>query len=82
MVRSFTDVDTAELARRSVGLSGAEIAAVCREAAVIAMEVDPHVERLSQAHFLQAVAGFTPRITAEMLAFYLNYARTSGMPHV
>lgn len=73
------DVDTVELARLSTGLSGAEIAAVCREAAVLAMEQNPHALEVEMRHFQQAASGFKPRITPDMLRFYAKFAETSSL---
>ena len=45
-------VDLAALAKRTDGFSGAEVASVCREAALAAMEEDPeHVMMVCRRHF-------------------------------
>jgi AAA family ATPase len=75
-------IDLAELARRSEGLSGAEITAVCREAALKAMESDRDAAFVSWSHFLAAVSEFRPRITPAMKRFYEEYRSTSGLTSI
>lgn len=66
------DVDIAPLAARSQGFSGAELAHLCREAALQAMGRD---ETLVSAAALEgALDACTPRITQEMLDFYQGFA--------
>ena len=73
------DVDAASLGALTAGFSGAEIAAVCREAALAAMADDPAgASTVGLAAFHAAVAGVTPSITAEMLAFYDGYERRAS----
>mmetsp|Transcript_2518 Transcript_2518/g.3407 ORF Transcript_2518/g.3407 Transcript_2518/m.3407 type:complete len:82 (+) Transcript_2518:252-497(+) len=76
------DVDCAVLARKAVGLSGAEIAAVCTEAAVCAMQEDVEAERVEMRHLLQALDQCKPRITQDMLDFYARYAQNCAVPAV
>lgn len=76
------DLDPVSLSSRCVGLSGAEIAALCREAALAAMEEDMHAQKLTAAHFDAAFARVTPRITSAMLQFYANYAAKSSVASV
>lgn len=70
---AVADVDASLVAPHCVGLSGAEIAALCREAALVAMEADVRATRLTYEHFLAARARITPRITPEMRRFYDEY---------
>lgn len=61
--------------RRTEGFSGAEVVALCREASLAAIEEDPeHAACLAARHLDKALAGWTPRITEEMLAFYRRFA--------
>ncbi|KAF9375615.1 spermatogenesis associated protein 5 [Podila verticillata] len=61
------DVDVADLALRTEGCSGAEVVALCQEAAMKAMEESLEIECVSKRHFDQALAGMTRRITPEMI---------------
>lgn len=73
------DVHPATLAGQTDGFSGAEIAAVCREAALAAMASDPaNASSIGLAAFQKAIAGVTPNITKEMLAFYDGYERRAA----
>lgn len=66
----------------SLGLSGAEIAAVVREAALVAMEDDLDARVLSELHFERAMDRTVPRITKEMREFYAGYAARSAVASV
>jgi hypothetical protein len=75
-------LDAVALASRCVGLSGAEIAALCREAALVAMEEDMHARQLHARHFEVAFTRVTPRITPQMLRFYADYAARATVASV
>jgi AAA family ATPase len=64
------DVDLEEVAAATEGYSGAEIAAVCNEAALAALEDSPEADRVSAAHFTLALGVVTPRIKPELLKIY------------
>ena len=68
-------VDVRLLAVETEGFSGAEIVAVCREAAIKAMEEDLNVEFVSQRHLLSAIEQITPQITPEMIHFYDHFRK-------
>jgi len=55
------------------GYSGAEVAAVCREASLCALEESMQAEAVGMAHFLQALLHVKPRTTATMLHFYASF---------
>eukprot|EP01006_Ploeotia_vitrea_P001361 TRINITY_DN104690_c0_g1_i1.p1 TRINITY_DN104690_c0_g1~~TRINITY_DN104690_c0_g1_i1.p1 ORF type:complete len:533 (+),score=249.38 TRINITY_DN104690_c0_g1_i1:2-1600(+) len=67
------DVDMRALVDDLVGLSGAEIVAVCREAAVLAMEEDVRAACLCQRHLVRAARGFESRISDAMIKFYEEF---------
>ncbi|KAJ3103391.1 hypothetical protein HDU96_009292 [Phlyctochytrium bullatum] len=73
------DVDIADLARKTEGYSGAEVVAICQEAAYKAMEEDANAKQVEHRHFLAGVEGVTPRITAEVVAFYDRFKHRSGL---
>jgi AAA family ATPase len=66
-------VHEAAIAARLDGYSGAEIAAVCREAGLAAMRDPSNPQAISQAHFDHALSSVTPRITQEMLQPYEDF---------
>jgi AAA family ATPase len=70
------DVDATSLGARSVGMSGAEVAAVCREAALRAMADDVAAPAVAACHFDAAIAHVRqrPSITPAMLAYYERFA--------
>ena len=65
------DVSLDELVDSSAGFSGAEVVAVCTEAAMLA--IDERREFLSHRHLMTALAKIQPQITADMLAFYHTF---------
>ncbi len=75
------DVEVDELSSLSHAkpLSGAEITAVCREAAVLAMEENRLAAHVSRRHFLAALEQFRPRLTSAMMRFYEEYRTQCGV---
>ena len=68
------------IAKQTDGFSGAELAALCRESALLAMQECMDAEAVSQSNFQSALKAIRPQITDEMITFYENYARTrSGL---
>ncbi|KAF9432991.1 spermatogenesis associated protein 5 [Entomortierella beljakovae] len=76
------DVDIEYLAERTEGCSGAEVVALCQEAAMKAMEESLEIACVSKRHFEQALAGMTRRITQEMIQFYDDFRTKSGIKSV
>ncbi len=68
------DVNLDEVARSTEGFSGAEMVALCREAALGAVEEDPeHARVVAGRHLAQALAGWQRQITPQMVNFYRRY---------
>ncbi len=68
-------LDLNEVARRTEGFSGAEMVALCREAALCAIEEDPvNAHSLQGRHLDQVLTGWQRQITPQMLDFYQRYA--------
>jgi AAA family ATPase len=70
-----SDVDIEELVRRTDGYSGAEIEAVCKEAALKALEESFDIEEICSIHFKSALSVVTPRTSPELLELYREYER-------
>jgi SpoVK/Ycf46/Vps4 family AAA+-type ATPase len=69
-----SDVDLCAIAARTENYTGAELEAVCREAAMAALRED--VEKASQVamrHFEAAVRGVVPMLSTEMLKMYASW---------
>ena len=64
---------------RMDGFTGADIEAVCREAALIAMRADK--KKVTKAHFEEAIERVRPTVTPEMLEYYnkMETRLTSGL---
>ncbi|KAK6640319.1 hypothetical protein RUM44_012005 [Polyplax serrata] len=67
------DVTIEELVDRTEGFSGAEIVAVCREAALKALEEDFQAEKVTRQHFIEALQIIIPRTPKSLLDLYNNY---------
>ncbi|KAG0206354.1 spermatogenesis associated protein 5 [Mortierella sp. GBA30] len=76
------DVEIESLAEQTEGCSGAEVVALCQEAAMKAMEESLDIACVSKRHFEQALAGMTRRITPEMIQFYDDFRTRSGLKAV
>jgi SpoVK/Ycf46/Vps4 family AAA+-type ATPase len=79
------DIDVLYLAQDKItgGFSGAEVVAICRDAALLALEEteDPMSELLpaiTMKHMLTAVNGTKRQITPDMLAFYASFASSQS----
>ncbi|KAF9087620.1 Spermatoproteinsis associated protein 5 [Mortierella sp. AD031] len=77
-----TDVNIEVLAEQTEGCSGAEVVALCQEAAMKAMEESLEIPCVSLRHFERALKGMTRRITPEMLQFYDDFRKRSGLKSV
>ncbi|KAJ2182105.1 AAA+-type ATPase [Coemansia sp. RSA 1807] len=72
-IAAASDVDIADLTHRSAGFSGAEVVALCQEAAIEAMNADPDAQCVEMVHFNACLSRFKTRITPEMLQFYADF---------
>jgi AAA family ATPase len=74
-----SDVDLEWLAGQSEGMSGAEVASICQEAAMYAIQQDPvGVQSVEMKDFRKAILSVRPQITPEMLAFYQRFGQSQG----
>ncbi|XP_074849444.1 ATPase family gene 2 protein homolog A isoform X2 [Carettochelys insculpta] len=68
-----------ELVLQTQKYSGAEITAVCREAALLALQEDIQAKWIMGQHFQHALSIVTPRIPESLRQFYEDYQRQSGL---
>ncbi|XP_071411649.1 ATPase family gene 2 protein homolog A isoform X1 [Pithys albifrons albifrons] len=73
------EVCLAELVEHTQKYSGAEITAVCREAALLALQEDIHAKSIMGRHFRCALTVVTPRIPDSLIQFYADYQQQSGL---
>jgi len=69
------DVDLEEIAERTDGYSGADLAALVREAAMNALREDLNISKVNMRHFRAAMNTIGPSITKEMIKFYEDWGR-------
>ena len=67
------DVDTADIAKRTEGYSGAELAALCTEACMMTLDDDMNAPTLDQAHLLKALTTVKARTNPELLELYIRF---------
>eukprot|EP00198_Chlamydomonas_reinhardtii_P002273 XP_001691609.1 cdc48-like protein [Chlamydomonas reinhardtii] len=73
------DVDLAAVAAQTHNYTGAELAAVCREAALAALREDLQgAEQVAARHFAAAVAAVRPALSAAELDTYAAWGRGGG----
>ena len=72
------DVDVSELAEMSDGYAGADIEAVCREAAMTALREDRDTKEVRREHFMKAFETVRPSIDEEMIDYYKEIAKKLG----
>ena len=58
----------ADIASQMINYTGADVEAVCREAALIAMRAER--KTVSKKHFEQAIERVRPTVTDEMMQYY------------
>lgn len=69
------DVEVDELARKAQGYSGADVEAICREAAMGALREDIDATEVSLRDFNNAMERVGPSITPEDDAWYLKFSK-------
>ncbi|MEM5815163.1 MAG: CDC48 family AAA ATPase [Candidatus Aenigmatarchaeota archaeon] len=67
------DVNLEEIAKKIEGFSGADIEALCREAALNALREDINAKKVKLKHFEEALSKIVPSITKEMIEYYKKF---------
>ncbi|XP_071087410.1 ATPase family gene 2 protein homolog A-like [Haliotis cracherodii] len=73
------DVNVDGLVEETDKYSGAEVSAVCHEAALFALQEDIHSSVVRHRHFTEALSTVKPRISHQKLLFYETYSELSGL---
>ncbi|XP_064200064.1 ATPase family gene 2 protein homolog A isoform X2 [Anguilla rostrata] len=73
------DVSLDELVSRTEKYSGAEITAVCREAALLALQEDIGAQSIMRRHFEGALKLVQPRIPESLIQSYISFQQKSGL---
>nr|XP_033794515.1 ATPase family protein 2 homolog isoform X2 [Geotrypetes seraphini] len=68
-----------QLVEQTETYSGAEITAICREAALQALQEDIEAKCILRRHFKHALSVVTPRIPESLNQFYAAYQQSSGV---
>lgn len=72
------DIKIDLLVEQTDGYSGAEIQAICQEAAFYALEDDINVQRIPNKYFVKAIRNIKPRTSPELLKLYDEYLTESS----
>ena len=67
------DVDLELLAKETNGFAGSDIAALCREAAMLVLRKDIKGKEVRMQHFREAMESIKPSLTAEMINAYETF---------
>jgi len=73
------DVDLGEIADMTEGCSGAELAALCQDAALLTMKADFDAPFVPRDAFLQAARDVRRQITPETIAQFERWREQSGL---
>lgn len=68
-----TDVDLHDLAKKTDGYVGADVEALCREAAMLALRHDSDAKTVPAKYFEQALKEVRPSVTKEIMDAYHNF---------
>lgn len=72
------EVDLDDLAKKTKGYSGADIAAVCKEAAMLALREDMETNKVELKHFKEALKSVGASITEEITDTYKEFEKKHG----
>ncbi|WWC90625.1 uncharacterized protein L201_005561 [Kwoniella dendrophila CBS 6074] len=72
-------VDVEELARIADGCSGAEVASICQDAALAAMNEDLNAPYVKKSHLIHSAQTVRRRITPDMIEFFEDWRDQSGV---
>ena len=61
------------------GYSGAEITAICREAALAALQDDINAVHVKHEHFVKALQTVKPQISADLVQYYNQFQKHCGI---
>ncbi len=76
------DIDLDQLSRMTVGYSGADVEALCREAAMNALRQDANANEVRLDDFRMAMDKIKPSITSDMDTWYQNFSKRSRRERV
>ncbi|MGC9209865.1 MAG: CDC48 family AAA ATPase [Acidilobus sp.] len=76
------DVDLQRLAEMTKGYTGADLAALVREAALTALREDIYSVKVRFRHFEQALSKVRPSVTKYMIDFYLRWLETARQMNI
>lgn len=76
------DIDIDYLVNETEKYSGAEIAAVCNEAAFMALETSIEATKITMDNFKSALNLVTPRTSDDTIKYFDNFSFNSGLHEI
>ncbi|MCE4622829.1 MAG: CDC48 family AAA ATPase [Desulfurococcales archaeon] len=71
------DVDLVEIAKRTEGYTGADLAALVREAAMLALRESLEAKYVAMRHFEEALLKVKPSVTEQMIEYYRRWLESA-----
>jgi len=75
------DVDLMKLAEITEGYVGADLAALCREAAILALRENENIEKIEWRHFMEALKKVRPTVNEEVVRWYRKFSEQFKYSH-
>lgn len=72
-------MDPEDLINVTEGYSGAEVNAVCHEAAMAALEENLEIQHIEYRHFQKALKLITPRTPPSLIVLYEDYFKNKNI---
>lgn len=73
------NINIDDLVQETKGYSGAEVNAVCHEAAMAALEEDLNAQHIQYKHFEKALNLITPRTSPSLITLYEEYFKNKHL---
>lgn len=73
------NINLESIVNETEGYSGAEVNAVCHEAAMAALEEDLEIKYVEYRHFQKALKLITPRTPPSLIALYEEYFKNKNL---
>lgn len=73
------DADLDDVICKTEGYSGAEITAICREAALAALQEDINAQNVKHKHFTKALETIKPRTSPDLVQYFKKFQENCGV---
>lgn len=77
-----SDIDIEQLIKKTEKYSGAEIAALCNEAAFLALDGNMNATHINMGHIEDALSLVVPRTSDETIKYFDGFSFNSGLSEI